>query len=87
MNKYELTYKQTPRERYKSKMNDDVDDLIEAYPGIRLIDSSGGAMMTAESDAMVADQSFTVEGTNNNVVHLAAAIERKIDRPVKVEMR
>jgi len=85
--KYELSYKQSRRERYDSKMNAEVEDFIEAFPGVRLVGSSGGAMMTADADAMTADNSYTVESTQGVVRTLVAAIERMIERPVTIDMQ
>jgi hypothetical protein len=82
--KMELSYQQTPRERYYTPMNDQVADLIDSFPGVRVVGSGGGSMMIADMDAQVADQSFIVVGTSNNIRMLAAAIERQIDRPVGV---
>lgn len=84
MSKVALSYRQTPRERYHSSMNNEVADLIEAYPGIRMIDASGGSMMIADSDQLAADQSFTVKGSQGTIRGLALAIERQIERPVEI---
>jgi hypothetical protein len=85
VNKYHLTYRQTPRERYRTEMNANVEDMIVAYPGVRLVDSSGGSVMIADEDAMVADNTFTVEGTQDTVRGLVSAIQREIGRTVQIE--
>lgn len=85
MNKYDLTYYQTPAERYRSGMNDTVADLVESFPGIRLIGSAGGSPVT-NTDDRVADQTFTVEGTQGVIRSLAMAIEREINRDVEIHI-
>jgi len=86
MSKVRLSYRQTPRERYHTPMNDEVADLVENYPGIRVIDTSGGAMMSADPEAMVADQSFTIEGDQGIIRGLAQQVEQFIQRPVEIDV-
>lgn len=84
MNKYEVSYKQTPRERYETPMNDVVVDIVESFPGIRLIGVSGGSEM-GDQNSMIADQSYCVEGTQGTVRSLAHAIQRQVNRTVEIE--
>ncbi len=88
MTKFSLTYKQTPRERYRSEMNANVEDLIDAYQGVRLVSIAGGSMiMGAEhDDDLVADQTLIVDGTQKAVRGLVMSIERQIGREVQIEL-
>ena len=85
--KYDLTYRQTPSERYRSGMNEEVEEFVDAYPGIRLISHSGGSMVDdTNQDDMIADNTFTVEGRQADVRALASAIQRQIGRTVEIDI-
>lgn len=86
--RYDLTYRQTPSERYRSGMNEEVAELADCYPGVRLVSTSGGSMLEQRDrgDTMIADNTLTVEGSLSNVRGLATAIERHLGRSVEIEV-
>lgn len=81
--RYYLSYRQSPRERYDSNMNQEVRTIIEQTPDIEIVGESGGTMLGADYDDVVADQTFDIETDNPEALRqLAEWLSRKFDRKV-----
>lgn len=81
MRTYRLDYVQTPHERYETDVNANAEREI-LHSNLNLVGQAGGAGFSADPDELIADQSFYVTGTREDVASMAITLTEIVGRPV-----